>query len=94
MVSKSKGPKRRTRRILKRRLREKITVNRQLQEFPKGTKVIIDLVPGLPKGRPFKRFIGKSGVVIDKRGNSYIIKVVDGGKEKQIISRPEHLRRL
>ncbi|MCX8178975.1 MAG: 50S ribosomal protein L21e [Candidatus Aenigmarchaeota archaeon] len=94
MVVKSKGPHRRTRRILKRKLREKFTVNRFLQQFPVGTKVMIDLVPGQPKGRPFKRFIGKTGVVIDKRGESYIIKIKDGGKEKQIISRPEHLKQI
>lgn len=94
MVSKSKGPRRRTRRILKRKLREKVTVNRPLQKFSIGDKVIIDLVPSLPKGRPFKRFTGKSGIVIDKRGNSYIIKVRDGDKEKKIISKPEHLKPL
>ncbi len=92
MVVKSKGPHRRTRRILKRRLREKFTVNRFMQEFEIGSKVMIDLVPSQPKGRPFKRFIGKTGVVIDKRGDAYIILVKDGGKEKQIISRPEHLK--
>jgi len=94
MVVKSKGPHRRTRRILKRKLREKVTVNRMLQEFPIGSKVVIDLVPSQPKGRPFKRFAGKSGTVIDKRGDSYIIKLMDGSKEKMIISRPEHLKLL
>ncbi|MEM5799409.1 MAG: 50S ribosomal protein L21e [Candidatus Aenigmatarchaeota archaeon] len=94
MVVKSKGPHRRTRRILKRKVREKFTVNRFTQEFAIGSKVVIDLVPSQPKGRPFKRFIGKTGIVIDKRGDAYIILVKDGGKEKQIISRPEHLKSI
>ncbi|MCX8179307.1 MAG: 50S ribosomal protein L21e [Candidatus Aenigmarchaeota archaeon] len=94
MVVKSKGPRRRTRRVLRRRTREKFTVNRFMQSFDIGAKVLIDLVPSQPKGRPFKRFIGKTGVVIDKRGESYIILVKDGGKEKKIISRPEHLKPL
>ncbi|MFH8080837.1 MAG: 50S ribosomal protein L21e [Candidatus Aenigmatarchaeota archaeon] len=94
MVVKSKGPRRRTRRILRRRLREKFTVNRFMQSFEIGDRVMIDLVPSQPKGRPFKRFIGKSGIVIDKRGDAYIILVRDGGKEKKVISRPEHLKAI
>lgn len=91
MVVKSKGPRRRTRIILRRRNRERYTVNRFMQEFDIGSKVVIDLVPSQPKGRPFKRFAGKTGVVLGKRGSSYIVLIKDGGKEKKIISRPEHL---
>jgi large subunit ribosomal protein L21e len=43
---------------------------------------------------PFKRFFGRTGTVIDKRGKSYIIKIKDGKKEKNIISRPEHLKAI
>jgi large subunit ribosomal protein L21e len=94
MVRKSKGPRRKTRRSLRRRVREKATVTRFLQEFKIGSKVVIKPTVSSDKGRPYKRFFGKIGVVIDKRGKSYIIKIREGDKEKKIISRPEHLRRV
>ena len=94
MVQKSKGPRRRTRSVLRRRVREKTPVTMFLQEFEIGAKVLIKPCPSSTRGRPYKRFYGKSGVVIDKRGKSYIIKIKDGKKEKEIISAPEHLRRI
>ncbi len=92
MPIKSKGPRRKTRRLLKRRNRERLTVNKYLQEFEIGNRVLIQPSPTSHKGMPFKRFAGKIGVIANKRGQSYIIKVMDGHKEKQVISRPEHIR--
>lgn len=94
MVQKSKGHRRKTRKLLRRKIREKASVTKFLQEFKIGSKVLIKPTVSSNKGRPYKRFFGKSGVVIDKRGKSYIIKIREGGKEKKIISRPEHLRHI
>ncbi len=94
MTIKSKGPRRKTRKLLRRRIRERPTVTRLLQEFNIGMKVVIHPSPSSPKGRPFKRFIGKTGTVTDKRGRSYIITVKDGNKVKHVISRPEHLKAI
>ena len=41
---------------------------------------------------PFKRFHGKVGTIIEKRGRAYVILVRDGGKYKKVIARPEHIR--
>jgi large subunit ribosomal protein L21e len=43
---------------------------------------------------PFRRFFGKTGTIIDKRGKCYIVKIKDGEKEKTVISRPEHLKAI
>jgi large subunit ribosomal protein L21e len=94
MVQKSKGPRKRTRSLLRIRIRKKTPITRYLQEFEVGSKVVIRPDPSSHKGMPFKRFIGRVGVVIDKRGKSYIIKIKDGKKEKNIISRPEHLKAI
>lgn len=94
MATKSKGPRRKTRKLLRRRIREKPTITKFLKEFKVGTKVVIRPLVSSHKGMPFKRFIGKVGVVTDKRGRSYIITIRDGDKEKQIISRPEHLKAI
>jgi len=92
MVQKSKGPRRRTRTLFRKKARERTSITKSLQEFKLGEKVLIKLESSAPKGRPFKRFYGKVGMVTKKRGKSYIIKIKDGNKEKEIISSPIHLR--
>jgi len=94
MVQKSKGRRKRTRNLLKRGVRERISITKYLQEFKLGSKVVIRPNPSSHKGMPYKRFIGKTGIITDKKGKSYIIKIKDGNKEKIIISRPEHLKAM
>jgi large subunit ribosomal protein L21e len=94
MVQKSKGPRRRTRNLLSREVRERIPITRYLQEFEIGSKVVIKPTPSSSKGRPFRRFFGKNGTIIDRRGKSYIVKIRDGKKEKELIARPEHLKAI
>ena len=44
---------------------------------------------------PFpKRMQGRSGIIAAKRGNSYIVKVCDGNREKQYIVPSLHLKKL
>jgi large subunit ribosomal protein L21e len=92
MTHKAKGPRSRTRNRLSRRNREKTSVNKRLKEFKIGSRVMIKPDPSTNKGRPFKRFYGISGEVIKKRGRSYIVKIKDGKKEKEIIAAPVHLK--
>lgn len=94
MVQKSKGRRRRTRKLLRVKARERSPITRYLQEFKVGSKVVVKPNPSSHKGMPFKRFFGRTGTVMDKRGKSYIIKIKDGKKEKNIISRPEHLKAI
>lgn len=92
MTHKARGPRSKTRKLLRRGIRDKTSVNKRLKEFKIGSKVVIKPDPSISKGRPFKRFYGKAGVVTDKRGRSYIIKIKDGDKEKEIITPPVHLK--
>ena len=94
MVQKSKGPRKRTRNLLRKRIRDKTTIIKYLHEFKVGDKVVIKPEPSSHKGMPFKRFFGHFGIVLDKRGKSYIVKIKDGNKEKKIIARPEHLKAM
>jgi large subunit ribosomal protein L21e len=94
MVQTSRGPRKRTRNLLKIRTRERLPITCYIQEFKLGSKVVIKPNPTSHKGMPFRRFFGKTGTVMDKRGKSYIIKIKDGNKEKNIISRPEHLKAI
>lgn len=40
---------------------------------------------------PHRRYQGKVGKIIGKRGRAYLVSVTLGDKEKVIIVRPEHL---
>jgi len=92
MVKKSRGFRSTTRKELRKKIREKFTVTKYLQKFRKGDKVCIRPEPASHRGMPHPRFIGKVGIIKGLRGNSYIVKVKDGKKTKEIISRPEHLK--
>ena len=90
MARKSRGFRTKTRRKLRQKVRPSIT--KFLQEFRRGQKVIILPEPSSHLGMPHPRFKGKSGKIIEKRGRSYLIEILDGNKVKKIIARPEHLK--
>jgi large subunit ribosomal protein L21e len=89
----SKGYRAGTRRLLKKKPRErgKMRLSKLLYEYQPGSRVVIKIDPGIQKGMPHRRYHGKVGVVIDKRGRSYIVSVTQGEAVKEIIVRPEHL---
>jgi len=75
------------------RTRGKVPVSRILQVFNVGDSVHVILEPSVHKGMPFPRFHGKTGKVVGKRGSAYLLSVMDGNKEKTVISRPEHMKK-
>jgi large subunit ribosomal protein L21e len=91
MVRATKGFRRSTRRKLKKSHRHKFKVTPYLKEFKVNDKVTIKLDPSSHKGMPFPKFKGKTGVVVEKRGNAYIVQIRIGNMLKKVISRPEHL---
>ncbi len=95
-MKKSKGIRQGTRNILRKKPREKglIPITRALQQFEVGEKARILLEPSVHKGMPHRRFHGKTGVVIGKQGEAFVVKVKDGNKEKNVITRAEHLRKV
>lgn len=92
MTTWGKGYRARTRRKLKKKLREKITVTRFIQNFQINEKVVIDPSPFSQKGMPHIRYKGKIGIIKEKRGRAYVLGVKVGKKEMKIIARPEHLK--
>jgi len=92
MVLKSHGPRRRTRE--KFRGPPKLTVNKLIQKFEPGQTVAIKISSNSHRGMPFRRFHGRTGKVLEQRGQAYIIEVRDGKKVKKIIACPEHLKPL
>lgn len=92
-MPKSKGYRTRTRRLLRKKPRErgKLRLSKLLYQYQPGNRVVIKIDPSVHKGMPHKRYHGKVGTVVEKRGKSYIINVTQGNAVKEIIVRPEHL---
>jgi large subunit ribosomal protein L21e len=95
MVKASKGYRRRTRYVMQKRARDRglSPITRIFQTFEIGEKANINLDPSVQKGVPHVRFHGHTGTVVGQRGDAYLIDVRMGDKMKQVIVRPEHLRK-
>jgi len=89
----SKGYRTGTRRLLTKGPRERgrIRLSKLLQEYQLGNRVVIMIDSSVQKGMPHKRFHGKIGTILNKRGRSYVVSVSQGDAVKEIIVRPEHL---
>lgn len=92
-MTKSKGYRAKTRSLLRRRPRErgKTGLSKILYEYKPREKVVVKIDPSVHKGMPHRRYHGKIGVVMNKRGRAYVVSVTQGKAVKEIIVRPEHL---
>lgn len=94
MVVRSKGIRSKTRHKLSKSHRQKgmPPITHSLRTFAEGSKVAVVINPAIHKGMPHPRFQGFTGVVVERRGESYVLSVRTGGKTKTLIARPEHLK--
>ena len=95
LVKAPKGYRHRTRKLLRKSVRERGAVpslSLLMIEYKPGDRVHIVINPSVHSGMPHRRYHGKTGVVIGKRGSCYIVKVMLGDKEKTLFVAPEHLR--
>jgi large subunit ribosomal protein L21e len=89
----SKGYRAGTRSLMTKPQREKgkPKLTKFLYQIETGTNVIIKIDSAQQKALPHKRFQGKIGKVIDKRGRGYIVRVAQGNAMRTLIVRTEHL---
>jgi large subunit ribosomal protein L21e len=89
----SKGYYTGARRVLTKKPRErgKPKLGKLLIEYALGSQVIVKMDSSVQKSLPHKRFHGKIGTVLEKRGRGYVVSVADGAAVKKIIVRSEHL---
>jgi large subunit ribosomal protein L21e len=89
----SKGYYSGTRSLLKKptRAKGKPQIGKLLQEYSSGSQVIIKMDSSVQKSMPHKRFHGKIGTVVEKRGRGYVVRVPQGEAIKEIIVRSQHL---
>jgi large subunit ribosomal protein L21e len=95
MVKSSKGFRSRSRGVFTKKVREKgmPPITRFLQTFEPGEKVQVNLEPSDPHGQPHPRYQGRVCTVIGPVGRAYRIEFLDGGKRKELIALPVHLRK-
>ncbi|MEM2897041.1 MAG: 50S ribosomal protein L21e, partial [Candidatus Bathyarchaeia archaeon] len=63
-----------------------------LRTYKDNDKVFIKIDSSVHNGMPHRRYHGKVGSIVGKRGRSYIVKVTSGDKIKTLLVRPEHLK--
>lgn len=90
----SKGYRNRGRKLLSKTPRERGRpgLSRILYEYKEGDLVCIDISPNYVSTAPHRRYQGRVGKIIGKRGRAYIVKVREGGKEKTIITTKDHIK--
>ncbi len=95
MVRRSKGIRSKTRNILRKSVRQKgmPPITRSFARFEEGERVNIVIEPSVHGGMPHTRFQGLCGIIVGKQGNAYLVDLKHGNKQKQLIVRPEHLKK-
>lgn len=95
MVKASKGYRRRTRYVMQKRARDRglSPITKEFQTFEVGEKASVTVDPSIHKGQPHIRFQGKTGTVKGMQGRAYLLDIKDGDMMKEIIVRPQHLRK-
>ena len=93
-MPKSKGFRSGARYVLRKKPKERglQPIGGLLYEYQIGDKVVIKIDSSIHKGMPHPRYQGKIGVIAEKRGRAYVIKLVEGGKVRILIARPEHIK--
>lgn len=75
------------------RSRGKVSLSEWFKELKEGERVAVlrehSFQPRFPK-----RLQGKTGVIIGKRGKSYLVRVKEGNMEKTHIIKAVHLKKL
>lgn len=95
MVKPSQGLRHKTRKMLKKDIRERGAIpslSMLMIDYKVGDKVSIVPNPAIHEGMPHRRYFGRVATVIDKRGRAYVVEVPLGSKKKLLYVMPEHLR--
>jgi len=95
VVKASQGLRHKTRRMLSKSIRERGAIpglSLLMLEYKVGDKVHIVPNPAIHEALPHRRYIGKTGTVVGRRGRAYLVELYVGSKRKVLMVVPEHLR--
>jgi len=90
MVQKSRGQRSKSR--YKMQTKRHATPNDFLKTFDVGQTVHVTMQPNIKsQGYSYIQFHGRTGKIVEKRGNAYIVQIRDGNAQKKLILEPVHL---
>jgi ribosomal protein L21E len=89
MVVRSKGAL--SKRTKKLAVKRKLTISDITRSFKVGQKVMLS-PKSLRAGMPNPKYANRMGQIVEKRGDSYVVRIMDGNKAKDMIAHPVHLR--
>ncbi len=72
-------------------MKGKLPVSSFVKKIAVGEHVQLALQPSINKGVYFRRFHGRTGMVVGMQGTCYKVRIRDGGKEKTLLIGPVHL---
>jgi large subunit ribosomal protein L21e len=93
-MTRHSGSRKRMRRLLRKDLGSRSGPRPEvyLSELEPGAKVVILVDPASHKGMPHRRYHGRVGRIVEKRGRGYVVAVQIGSKLRKLSVLPEHLR--
>ncbi|MBI4453237.1 50S ribosomal protein L21e [Candidatus Woesearchaeota archaeon] len=96
MTKRIGGARRKTRHIFMKGFRKKgkLSLTKYFQSFAVKDKVKFMTESSVQNGMYNRRFHGKVGSIIGKRGECYKVELYDGAKRKVLIVHPVHLTKL
>lgn len=65
-----------------------------LQDYEIGQAVAIDIDPSTHGGIPHRRYQGRVGKILEKKGRGYVVAIELGSKLKKLHVLPEHIKPL
>lgn len=90
MVKRSKGSLSKSTKQM--RKRQKVTISAALNIFNVGDKVVLKM-SHVGSGKFPRRYRGLHGTIVEKKGRSYVVAIMDGGKEKKLITNSTYLKK-
>jgi len=74
------------------RERGKLSLSKLFREFKEGDKISLVYVPGRNPDFP-RRYQGRTGNVLRKQGNAFVVNIKDGGQNKKFVVKRIHLKK-
>ncbi len=96
MSKMSHGPRAGSRMKMKKSLKERgfPKVNDLVKKFEAGDYAAVTINPSIHDGMPFHNFQGKTGKVIRKQGDCYMLEIHVGSVRKQVLASSAHLTKI
>ncbi len=93
-MTRHKGYRALTRNMLRKPPRERgiRPLTSLLIQYSIGDIVDIKIDPSEHRAMPYRRFHGKTGKIVEQRGNAFVIEVKDGHKVKKVITNRSHFK--